>query len=105
MISPENTEEELSELSRRLLALPRRKPITERPPAPVTPERVLTPHETLMRPFESIPADQSLGRILASPSVSCPPAVPILVCGERVGEQALKLFRYYGITQCDVLID
>ena len=105
MISPENTEKELSALSRCMLALPRRRPITESQPAPAASERVLTPHEALMRPFESIPAEQSLGRILASPSVNCPPAVPILVCGERVGEQALKLFRYYRITQCDVLID
>ena len=104
MISPENTAEELSVLSRRLLTLPRGKPISVGPPAPAKPERVLTPHEALMRPFESIPTEKSLGRILASPSVSCPPAVPIIVCGERIDEQTLKLFRYYGISRCDVIL-
>ncbi|MBQ6316902.1 MAG: amino acid decarboxylase [Oscillospiraceae bacterium] len=103
MVSPENSAEELRTVSRLLLSLPRRRPITEGPPAPAKPERVLTPHEALMRPFESVPAEKSLGRILASPSVSCPPAVPILVCGERIDEQALELFRYYGITKCDVV--
>ncbi len=103
MVSPENSAEELRTVSRLLLSLPRRSAITALPPAAAKPERVLTPHEALMRPFESVPAEKSLGRILASPSVSCPPAVPILVCGERIDEQALELFRYYGITKCDVV--
>ena len=103
MISPENREEEITAPVHALNALPHRSPITERPPAPAKPERVLTPREALMRPFESIPAEESLGRILASPSVSCPPAVPILVCGERIDEQTMELFRYYGIQNCDVI--
>ena len=103
MVSPENGEEELSAAARLLKELPRRQEITVRPPAPGMPERVLTPHETLMRPFESVPAEESLGRILASPSVSCPPAVPILICGERIDERAMELFRYYGIKKCDVV--
>ena len=107
MISPENREEELSAVNRRLNAEPRRDPIRTKPPAARTaePERVLTPREALMRPFETVPAEESLGRILASPSVSCPPAVPILVCGERIDEQALESFRYYGITYCDVVME
>ncbi|MBQ6316986.1 MAG: amino acid decarboxylase, partial [Oscillospiraceae bacterium] len=103
MVSPENSAEELRTVSRLLLSLPRRSAITALPPAAAKPERMLTPHEALMRPFESVAAEKSLGRILASPSVSCPPAVPILVCGERIDEQALELFRYYGITKCDVV--
>ena len=103
MVSPENSAEELRTVSRLLLSLPRRSAITALPPAAAKPERVLTPHEALMRPFESVAAEKSLGRILASPSVSCQPAVPILVCGERIDEQALELFRYYGITKCDVV--
>ena len=103
MVSPENSAEELESVSRLLLRLPRRRPITALPPQAAKPERVLTPHEAVMRPFESVAAEQSLGRILASPSVSCPPAVPILVCGERIDEQALELFRYYGIMKCDVV--
>ena len=74
-----------------------------RAPATGRPEPVLRPHEVLFRPFERVPAEESVGRILASPSVSCPPAVPIVLCGERVDSRALELFRYYGIKSCDVV--
>ena len=103
MVTPENTGEELECLLTALRDLPERAPIEAR--APVTGQRVraLRPHEVLFRPFERIPAEESLGRILASPGVSCPPAVPIVLCGERIDEKALALFRYYGIETCDVV--
>ena len=104
MISPENTAEELETAHRFLTALPPHSPIDEKPPVPGRAEKVLTPREALMRPFERISVDESIGRILASPSVGCPPAVPIIVCGERIDEQALVQFRYYGISHCDVIL-
>ena len=41
--------------------------------------------------------EECVGRILAAPSVSCPPAVPPLICGQRVSQEAVEVFRYYGI--------
>ena len=55
--------------------------------------------------YETVPAEESLGRICGAPTVSCPPAVPIAVSGERIGEAAVELFRYYGVTHVDVLKD
>ena len=104
MISPENTAEELETAHRFLTALPPHSTIDEKPPVSGRAEKVLTPREALMRPFERISVDESIGRILASPSVGCPPAVPIIVCGERIDEQALVQFRYYGISHCDVIL-
>lgn len=103
MVTPENTKEELDRLLDLLSELPERTPIVTRAPVAGRPERVYTPHEALFLPFERIPTEQSLGRILASPSVSCPPAVPIVVCGERIDHHALQLFQYYGIDACDVV--
>ena len=45
-----------------------------------------------MRPFETAALSESVGRVLAAPSVSCPPAVPILVCGEEISEEAIEVF-------------
>ena len=103
MITPETEPDILQKLLDTLARLERRTPISVRAPAPGAPNPVMSPKQAVMRPFEEIPIGESLGRILAGPSVSCPPAVPILVCGERVDEQALELFRYYGITKCDVV--
>ena len=59
--------------------------------------------EALFAPRETVPAGESLGRICGAPTVSCPPAVPIAVSGERIGEAALALFRRHGVKTVDVL--
>ena len=105
MFSADTTARELDALHNALRAIKPREPIRELPPPLHEAEPVLSPRETLLRPFVSVPVSESLGRILASPSVSCPPAVPILVCGERIDEDAVRLFRYYGIERCDVVAD
>lgn len=54
---------------------------------------------------QTVPVEESLGRILASPTVGCPPAVPVVACGERIDEGALACFRYYGIKTCTVVCE
>lgn len=103
MFSPENTEEEIRRLQTCLGELPERTTITVKAPKPGRCVPVMRLREALFHPFEHIPAEQSVGRILASPGVSCPPAVPVVICGERIDEKALELFRYYGIKACDVV--
>ncbi|MBR5722879.1 MAG: hypothetical protein IKX57_04555, partial [Oscillospiraceae bacterium] len=44
-----------------------------------------------------------IGRICAEFAVSCPPAVPIVMCGERVTEEAIVCMQYYGIEHCTVI--
>ena len=104
MLSPYTEEEELARLEETLGAFGARTPIREKAPKPGHPSAVLTAREAMLSPFETIPVGQSLGRILASASVSCPPAVPIVRCGERIDENAVRLFQYYGISSCDVVV-
>nr|WP_325211461.1 amino acid decarboxylase [uncultured Oscillibacter sp.] len=81
-------------------------PARSRPaPPPARGERALSVREALFAPQETVPAEESLGRICGAPTVSCPPAVPIAVTGERIGPEALALFRYYGVKTVDVLKD
>ena len=103
MITPENGPETLQRLKDSLAGAERRAPILTRPPAPELPKPMMTPHEAVMLPFEEVPVAESFGRILAGPSVSCPPAVPIVLCGERIDEAAIQIFRYYGIQTCQVV--
>ena len=99
-----STEQEAFERLQMLLAGLKRKPaITEKPPARTPGRAELTLREAILSPYETVPAAESLWRILATPSVSCPPAVPVCACGERIDEAALALFRYYGIESCDVV--
>ena len=59
--------------------------------------------EAMLAPAVSIPARESLGRVLARPGVSCPPAVPILMPGERIDAAAVAAFAKYGIKTVSVL--
>ena len=74
-----------------------------KPLRPALPRRVCSPREALLAPQETLPLEQCRGRVLAAPTVSCPPAVPILICGEEISEDAIRCFRYYGMDRCTVV--
>ena len=61
--------------------------------------------QAMLASQETVDVENCIGRVLASPSVGCPPAVPIAVCGERIDRQIAELFRYYSITQCCVVCE
>lgn len=66
-------------------------------------KQILSIREAMFAPHEVISVDHALGRICGAPTVSCPPAIPIAISGERIGQEALDLFRRYGVTHVDVL--
>ena len=103
MLTPETGPAGLNRLVQALGKLPRRPPILTRPPSFRRPCRALSPRQAVLSPQRLLPAAQSLGRVLAAPSVGCPPAVPILMCGEIVHQTALDCFAYYGIQRCWVV--
>ena len=103
MLTPETGKDGIARLREALLSIPKRQAITERPPEMGLPEKIMSIREAAMAAKETVAAKDSLGRILADVSVSCPPAVPIVVCGERIDEDALRCFDYYGIETCTVV--
>lgn len=103
MVSPENTAQDLQALADILLSIPKKAPLVAPPPAFSVPDSVMNVGEAVLAPAEEIFAEQCLGRILASASVGCPPAVPIAVPGERLDEKALAAFHYYGISKLWVM--
>ena len=60
--------------------------------------------EAMLSPAVRVPAGESLGRVLARPGVSCPPAVPILMPGEVIDKNAIEAFEKYGIEEVSVLL-
>ena len=73
-------------------------------PAPEPAEVDITPCAAFLAPRESVPLERAVGRTMASAAVTCPPAVPIVVMGERISEQHVKLMAEYGIDSADVVI-
>jgi len=104
MASGSTTEEDLKTAADVLRAVPAKSPRALRPSLPLARgERILSIREALFAPHETVPAEESLGRICGAPTVSCPPAVPAAVSGERIGPEAVELFRYYSVKTADVL--
>ena len=103
MLSAETTDETLAYLEKVLCQIPPMAPIVEESPAFIPANRVMRIREAMLSCGEVLPVEQCLGRILAVPTVGCPPAVPILVCGEQIDAHAIKCFAYYGIDRCCVV--
>lgn len=103
MFTPEIGVHGLDMITEKLLSITKKSKITEEPPKIEKSAMVTSIREASFSQCETVDAENSLGRILASPSVGCPPAVPILVCGERISKNAVDLFKYYGIRKISVL--
>ena len=103
MLSAETDETTLTNLEQVLCRISSRTPILNGHPAFRAGKRIMSIREALFSNTEYLPTKESLGRVLAVPTVGCPPAVPILVCGEEIDEQAISCFDYYGIDNCCVV--
>ena len=102
MPAPAMTDGQLTVLQQALLAIPQKPVLTQKPPALAQCEQVLSVRQAMLAPSKNLPVEASCGSILASPCVGCPPAVPILICGQRINDRAIAAFRYYGIDSVTV---
>lgn len=66
-------------------------------------EQICSIRQAIFSASETIPVREALGRICAMPTVTCPPAIPIAVAGEKIAEQTIEVFEYYGIGEVDVM--
>lgn len=103
MLTPENDDVDLMCLESALSGIKKLMPIEERMPPMPLPERRLSPRQAMFLSSITKNVSECEGKILASATVSCPPAVPVVVCGEVISKEAIKLFEYYGIKTCEVI--
>ena len=59
------------------------------------PEKVISPREAVLRCAERMPLDKAEGRICAQAHIGCPPAIPLIVCGERIDREVIENLKYY----------
>lgn len=101
MLSPD---QDTTALEAVLKSLPRRE--GKKAAAPKVcdlPQRVMTPRQAIMSPSELLPAVECVGRVAAALTVGCPPAVPVVVSGERVDACHIPVLEYYGIRHLRVV--
>lgn len=102
MLTPENDPQDLKRLTAALHELTPQPCAPAMLPLPVA-EQAISVRKAVFAPTEVIAVEQAEGRICGSPLVACPPAIPIVISGERITKEAIDLFRYYGIQRVEVL--
>ncbi len=103
MITPSNTDRDLNALRAALATVTPRAPLADSPISVEPCERVMCIREAVLSSHELIPVSDAVGRIAGTPTVSCPPAIPIVISGERITDSALALFKRYGIEKIEVI--
>ncbi len=103
MFSTGNPAEAPLKLAEAVVTLPPKAPISDTAPEFHLPQKAIPIRAAALCANETIPVEMSEGRVLAVPTVGCPPAVPIAACGERIDKQTIERFKYYGITECTVV--
>jgi len=99
MATPETSEADLAAAEAALGANPRKGHPRSTAPTLTPPESAVSPREAAFAPGEWVEVKDAAGRILADANVSCPPAVPVAVSGERIGAGTIPVLEYYGITK------
>lgn len=114
MFTPSNTEADIRCLSEALLKYWDEMILSEQEKAffytrtglmTVKNRQAVSIRKAFFAPHETVPVEKAAGRICASPLVACPPAIPIVISGERISEKSIALFHKYHITEVDVIVE
>ena len=103
MATPENTERDFQRIEKALERLPQKEKIEPTQMPQILPKQKMRIREAIFGRWEEISCEEAVGRICASPCVSCPPAIPIAASGEEITAELLPLFRAYGIEKIEVV--
>lgn len=103
MLSYENGKKALDVVKNALLSIPQKSAISNTPPVFSPCKGLVSPKEAYTSVSEEISIESSVGRIMSGLSVSCPPAVCVVACGEEISREAVELLAYYGIKKCRVI--
>ena len=103
MITPENDEVDFSRLYKFLELISPKEPLEEKKITLPMPRQLVSIRRAVLGTSECVEVGKAEGRICASPTVSCPPAVPIAVSGEVITEAHVEAFLHYGIERVSVL--
>ena len=103
MLSPQTRQSDFERIKNVFSLIERKQPLEIQPPKPVKVQTALTIRQAFFSTKEIIPIDKAEGRIMASPCISCPPAVPIIVSGEVVDKEVISAMKYYGVKHVSVV--
>ena len=104
MFTPENSDEDFTRVLDAISCI-EKKEAKSFPPLslPCEAEARLTLRQAVFAESEWTETSCAEGRICASTTVSCPPAVPVAVSGEVITKEAVEIFKAYNIDKIRVV--
>lgn len=104
MFTPENSDRDFKRLENALLSLPKREPKKEQSPLPMpNTKKACSIRDAVFSPKKTVPVTEAKDMVCASPLVSCPPAVPIVMSGEIITEEAISWFSHYKTEYVEII--
>ncbi len=103
MLSPQITKQGIDKLTDVMRDIKRKEPIATNPPIVSRPVKNMSIKEAVFSDSIAVDVNDAVTETLADMSVSCPPAVPVLVCGEQIDKSAVEAFEYYGINKIQIV--
>ncbi len=103
MLTPSLKDAEISKIKDALSSIEKSEIIKTAPLPLYIPKSVMSVREAVMSLSKTVNVQDSVGKVIANATVSCPPAVPVVVSGERIDKNALSLFEYYDIAECEIV--
>ena len=101
MLSPFNNDSDFEKIISAFKIPPKDKILY--PDYDVRPEKVIGIREATFSQYIEIDIEESVGKISAESKITCPPAIPIIVAGEKIGIYQKKLLKNSGILSIKVL--
>ncbi len=102
MFSAENADEASLAIKKALSQVEKREPVSILVPIIAPPEICMTPREAIFAKKETVALSKALGRVFAGSNITCPPAVSLIVAGERINDSVIEACKYYGVEHCIV---
>jgi arginine/lysine/ornithine decarboxylase len=105
MVTPNTRDVDFERLLKAFQSLPKRTPLCQSNtslPCRVH-EQKCSIRKAILSPCERVPVEQAVGRICATPTVSCPPAIPIVISGEVITKEDVPCFLACGIDHISVI--
>lgn len=103
MFSADTEDEDFAAVSDALFSLPKKKSIESTYPALPQTVSEMSIRDAIFAQSEVVNVKDAAGRIFCDCTLSCPPAIPIAIAGERISDAHVKCFEYYGISAVRVV--
>lgn len=103
MVTPQNSDIDYNRIETAICGIPIKMSIEKSKIKLSVPKQVMSIRNAVFGDCETIDTEKALGRICASPTVSCPPAVPIAISGEEITQDVANMLKHYGINKIKVI--